>query len=76
MESSNSHILENILEQQRDFITARRVCDTNETNALEEVGKSLKQKEDELEERFEKRFQVRFENWDYYFKDKTIAKLF
>ena len=62
MESGNSHILENILEQQRDFITTRRVQDTNETNALEEEVKSLKQKEDELEERFEKRFQVRFEN--------------
>ena len=62
MESGNSRILENILEQQRDFITTRRVQDTNETNALEEEVKSLKQKEDELEERFEKRFQVRFEN--------------
>ena len=62
MESVNSHILEDIIEQRRDLIRTRRIQDTNETNASEEVVKSLKQKEDELEERFEKRVQVRFEN--------------
>lgn len=62
MESGNSHILEDIIEQRRDLIRTRRIQDTNETNASEEVVKSLKQKEDELEERFEKRVQVRFEN--------------
>ena len=76
MESVNSHILEDIIEQRRDLIRTRRIQDTNETNASEEVAKSLKQKEDELEERFQKRVQVRFENWDYYFKDKAIANLF
>lgn len=62
MESGNSHILEDIIEQRRDLIRTRRIQDTNENNASEEVVKSLKQKEDELEERFEKRVQVRFEN--------------
>ena len=62
MESGNSHILEDIIEQRRDLIRTRRIQDTNETIASEEVVKSLKQKEDELEERFEKRVQVRFEN--------------
>lgn len=76
MESGNSHILEDIIEQRRDLIRTRRIQDTNENNASEEVVKSLKQKEDELEERFEKRVQVRFENWDYYFKDKANANLF
>lgn len=62
MEPGNYHILEDIIEQRRDLIRTRRIQDTNETNASEEVVKSLKQKEDELEERFEKRVQVRFEN--------------
>ena len=76
MEPGNYHILEDIIEQRRDLIRTRRIQDTNETNASEEVVKSLKQKEDELEERFEKQVQVRFENWDYYFKGKAIANLF
>lgn len=62
MEPGNYHILEDIIEQRRDLIRTRRIQDTNETNASEEVVKSLKQKEDELEERFEKQVQVRFEN--------------
>lgn len=62
MEPGNYHILEDIIEQRRDLIRTRRIQDTDETNASEEVVKSLKQKEDELEERFEKRVQVRFEN--------------
>ena len=62
MEPGNYHILEDIIEQRRDLIRTRRIQDTNENNASEEVVKSLKQKEDELEERFEKRVQVRFEN--------------
>ena len=54
MESRNSKLLNNILKQRRD-------CVTNETNALEEVVKLLKQKEHELEKESEERAQVRFQ---------------
>lgn len=54
MESRNSKLLNNILKQRRD-------CVTNETNALEEVVKLLKQREHEVEKESEERAQVRFQ---------------
>lgn len=73
MESRNSKILNNILEQRKDCIRRRKKEETNETNTLDEVVKSLKKREAELEKEFGERVQVRFQNWSYYFKSSTIT---
>ena len=73
MESRNSKILNNILEQRKDCIRRRKKEETNETNTLDEVVKSLKKREAELEKEFGERVQVRFQNWSHYFKSSTIT---
>lgn len=73
MESRNSKILNNILEQRKDCIRRRKKEETNETNTLDEVVKSLKKREAELEKEFGERVQVRFQNWSYCFKSSTIT---
>ena len=62
MESSNSKILDNILEQRGDCIRRRKMEEENETYALEEVVSALRQREVELEKEFEKRVEVRSKN--------------
>ena len=52
----------------------RRDCVTNETNALEEVVKLLKQKECELEKESEERAQVRYQIWNQLFENTAITK--
>ena len=62
MESNNSKILDNILQQRKDCIIKRKMEEENETNTLEEVVKALKQREVELRKEFEKSIEVRFED--------------
>ena len=73
MESRNSKILNNILEQRKDCIRRRRKEETNESNTLEEVVKSLKKREVQLEKEFGERVQVRFQNWSCDFRSSTIT---
>ena len=73
MESRNSEILNNVLEQRKDCIRRRRKEETNETNTLEEVVKSLKKRGADLEKELGERVQVRLQNWSYYFKSSAIT---
>ena len=61
MESHNTKILDNIIKQRDDCIRRRITQETNERTALEEVVKSLKQREVELEKEFQEKAQVRFQ---------------
>lgn len=61
MESKNSNILDNIIKKRENCIKSRITQETNERNVLEEVVKSLKQREVELEKEFQGKVQVRFQ---------------